>query len=104
MLTSSLVHAGLMNVAIRLLWPRMRRRSGRFAGHGAPGSSRAAILNALTALLPEELAPLLLLNVQPLSNAIQPPAGAVDNAMKTSDHDRWAAVPCWLHVCTCCTR
>lgn len=67
------MHAGLIAVAVRLLWPRMRRRSGRFGGKGAPGSTRAAILNALAALQAAELAPLLLLTVQPLGDLLQPP-------------------------------
>ena len=93
--TSMCTHTGLMSVAIRVLWPRMRRRSGRLGGHGAPGSSRIAILNALTALQPPELAPLLQLNVQPLGAALQQPAGLPDSGAgvstrKADEHDRCA--------------
>ena len=83
--------AGLMAVAVRVLWPRMRRRSGRFSGHGAPGSSRAAILNALTALQPPELATLLLLNVQPLGAALLPPLDVQQAVAPADAHDRCVA-------------
>ncbi|BDA46528.1 probable small subunit processome component 20 homolog [Coccomyxa sp. Obi] len=69
--------AGLTAVLVRLLWPKMRKRSGRLGGKGAPGSARAAILNFLTALEPPELRPLLVLFLIPLGSgfAAADPAG-----------------------------
>jgi U3 small nucleolar RNA-associated protein 20 len=70
------VHAadvGLVAVLVRLLWPRMRKRSGRLGGKGAPGSARGAILNFLAALQPQELRPLLLLFLHPLGVALSQP-------------------------------
>ena len=61
--------AGLMHLAIHLLWPKMRKRSGRLGGRGAPGSARAAILNTLGMLAPAELAPLVTLFLQPVGSA-----------------------------------
>ena len=68
--------AGLIPLLIRLLYPKMRKRSGRLGGKGAPGSARAAILNYLAALDPGELGPLLELFLEPLSGAFRDPGGA----------------------------
>jgi len=65
--------AGALAVLVRLLWPKMRKRSGRLGGKGAPGSARAAILNFLAALAPGELRPLLALLLAPLGAALRPP-------------------------------
>ena len=67
--------AGLLAVVVRLLWPKMRKRNGRLNGKGAPGSARAAILNFLAAAEPLELAPLMLMVLQPLSSAFRKPEG-----------------------------
>lgn len=63
--------AGLVPLLVRLLYPKMRKRSGRLGGKGAPGSARAAILNYLAALDSIELAPLVQLFLQPVSAAFQ---------------------------------
>lgn len=60
---------------VRLLWPKMRKRSGRLGGKGAPGSARAAILNFLTGLEPPELRPLLVLFLNPLSAGLPASCG-----------------------------
>lgn len=65
-----------MGVLVRLLWPRMRKRSGRLGGKGAPGSARAAVLNFLAALPPSELRPLLLLFLHPLDGVLPAPTAA----------------------------
>lgn len=65
------VFAGLIPLLVRLLYPKMRKRSGRLGGKGAPGSARSAILNYLAALDPVELAPLVQLFFQPISTAFQ---------------------------------
>lgn len=65
------VHAGVVGILVRLLWPKMRRRSGRLGGKGAPGSARAAILNAFAALQPAELRPLLALFLAPIGVALR---------------------------------
>lgn len=67
--TLNLVSADLVPLLIRLLYPKMRKRSGRLGGKGAPGSARTAILNYLAALEPAELAPLVKLFLQPVSSA-----------------------------------
>ena len=69
----SLRCADLLAVLVRLLWPKMRKRSGRLGGKGAPGSARAAILNFLAALPPGELRPLLVLFLAPLGSVLRPP-------------------------------
>ena len=56
---------------VPLLWPKMRKRSGRLGGKGAPGSARAAILNFFTALEPAELRPLLAYFLAPVGPAIR---------------------------------
>jgi hypothetical protein len=66
------LNAGLIQVLVRLLWPKMRKRSGRLGGKGAPGSARAAILNFLSGLQPAELRPLLVMFMTPLAVAIKP--------------------------------
>ena len=63
--------AGLVPLLVRLLYPKMRKRSGRLGGKGAPGSARSAILNYLAALDPAELAPLVQLFLQPISTAFR---------------------------------
>ena len=77
--------AGVMRLVIHLLWPRMRKRSGRLGGKGAPGSARAAILNTLGTLQPEELAPLVTLFLQPVAPAFESPRGLVDMATPVPD-------------------
>ena len=62
---------GLVPLLVRLLYPKMRKRSGRLGGKGAPGSARAAILNYLAALEPLELSSLVQLFLQPISPAFQ---------------------------------
>ena len=68
-------HAGLSAVLARLLFPKLRKRTGRLGGRGAPGSARAAILNFLAAAPPAELRPLLELFLDPLAGAFRRPAG-----------------------------
>lgn len=51
---------------MRLLFPKLRKRSGRLAGRGALGSARAAILNFLASAQPGELRPLLEAFLEPL--------------------------------------
>lgn len=70
------VCAGLVKVLTRVLWPKMRKRSGRLGGRGAPGSARAAVLNFLAAAQPQELTTLLLLVFQPISAAFEPPSSS----------------------------
>ena len=69
--TQMRVVAGLIPLLVRLLYPKMRKRSGRLGGKGAPGSARSAILNYLAALDAAELAPLVQLFLQPISTAFQ---------------------------------
>lgn len=64
---------GLLPLLISLLFPRLRKRSGRLGGKGAPGSARAAILNALAQLSPSELTPLLELFLAPLAELFRRP-------------------------------
>ena len=94
--------AGLIPLLARLLYPKMRKRSGRLGGKGAPGSARTAILNYLAALDPEELGPLLELFLEPLSIAFKDPGGgvpAVDafegarSVYPLSSHCPWISIP-----------
>ncbi|EFN57812.1 hypothetical protein CHLNCDRAFT_51116 [Chlorella variabilis] len=73
--------AGVVPLLIRLLFPKMRKRSGRLGGKGAPGSARAAILNFLAAAEPGELRPLLELFLMPLSAAFVRPSGEAGEAL-----------------------
>ncbi|KAK9808411.1 hypothetical protein WJX73_001754 [Symbiochloris irregularis] len=68
---SDQLRPGLMGVALRVLWPHMRRRSTKGKGHSSP---RAAIFSALAALPPPELATLLLLHLRPLGHTLHLPA------------------------------
>lgn len=74
---------------MRLLYPKMRKRSGRLGGKGAPGSARTAILNYLAALEPEELGPLLELFLEPLSVAFRDPGGGAPT-QDPFEAARWA--------------
>lgn len=58
----------LIPVVIALLYPKMRKRSGRLSGKGAPGSARAAILNFLSGAEPQELRTLLELFLHPMDS------------------------------------
>lgn len=80
---------GLLPLLIRLLFPKLRKRSGRLGGKGAPGSARAAILNFLAALEPLELRPLLELFMEPLGAAIHrvdEPSTATGNGTLAPSH------------------
>ena len=59
--------AGLIPLLTRLLFPKLRKRSGRLGGKGTPGSARTAILNFLAAAEPHELTTLLQLFLEPLA-------------------------------------
>ncbi|KAL0044331.1 hypothetical protein WJX82_000142 [Trebouxia sp. C0006] len=89
--------AGLIPLLVRLLYPKMRKRSGRLGGKGAPGSARSAILNYLAALDPAELAPLVHLFLQPISTAFrQKKQGEEDHpADALPSSDRLFPVPWW---------
>lgn len=78
---------------VRLLWPKMRKRSGRLGGKGAPGSARAAILNFLTALEPPELRPLLVLFLSPLVSGFAAAAPAGPPAVAGGASDRGTLAP-----------
>lgn len=65
--------AGLAAVLARLLLPKLRKRTGRLGGRGAPGSARAAILNFFASAPPGELLPLLTLLLAPFGTAFVPP-------------------------------
>ena len=73
--------AGLIPLLVRLLYPKMRKRSGRLGGKGAPGSARSAILNYLAALDPAELAPLVQLFLQPISTAFRQQKQSEDSCL-----------------------
>lgn len=79
--------AGLLGVALRVLWPHMRKRSAKGKGH----TPRAAIFSTLAALEPQELAPLLLLHLRPLGHALhlppsQHPEQGPGHARVTNEH------------------
>ncbi|GIL90429.1 hypothetical protein Vretifemale_18038, partial [Volvox reticuliferus] len=96
---------GLIPLLVRVLFPKMRKRTGRLGGRGAPGSARAAILNFLAGLRPEELRPLLELLLEPMGTAFTPPppeaaaaaprsgAGSASAAAAVSELDRYRLVP-----------
>lgn len=63
-----------------MLFPKLRKRSGRLGGKGASGSARSAILNFLAALQPMELRPLLELFLEPISHVFVKPDGAGGDA------------------------
>jgi hypothetical protein len=77
MLTCCLI-AALILILARLLYPKLRKRSGRLGGKGAPGSARAAVLNYLSQLDPAELGPIAELFLHSLSGAFREGAAAAD--------------------------
>lgn len=77
----------LVAVLARLLFPKLRKRTGRLGGRGAPGSARAAILNFFAAAAPAELAPLLQLFLEPLAGAFAPSGDAAPDAAPLSNAD-----------------
>lgn len=83
----SLQTTGFVPLLIMTLFPKMRKRSGRLGGRGAPGSARAAVLNALAALQPLELRPLLELLLEPLGPVFSDPdaAGAAGDSNLNPD-------------------
>ena len=92
---------GLVPLLVRLLYPKMRKRSGRLGGKGAPGSARSAILNYLAALDSMELAPLVQLFLQPISAAFKQQQG-VGVPHTTSAHRSAHAAPGWCLLCYTC--
>ncbi|EFJ49017.1 hypothetical protein VOLCADRAFT_104545 [Volvox carteri f. nagariensis] len=86
---------GLIPLLIRILFPKMRKRSGRLGGRGAPGSARAAILNFLANLRSEELRPLLELLLEPMAAAFMAPeeAPALRAAAGAEDLNRYRLIP-----------
>ena len=70
--------AALILILARLLYPKLRKRSGRLGGKGAPGSARAAVLNYLSQLDPAELGPIAELFLQSLSGAFREDAPAAE--------------------------
>ncbi|KAL4521880.1 hypothetical protein Ndes2526B_g01987 [Nannochloris sp. 'desiccata'] len=70
--------AALVPLLVALLFPKMRKRSGRLGGKGAPGSARAAILNFLAAAEATELRPLIELFLGPLGSVFSPPEGFIE--------------------------
>ena len=101
LLTCGCLDAGLLAVLVRLLWPKMRKRSGRLAGKGAPGSARSAVLNFLAAAESSELAPLLYLSMQPLSSAFRQSGEDLADATVSTSLDRCLASPGFQ--CPCVT-
>ncbi|PNH02860.1 Small subunit processome component 20, partial [Tetrabaena socialis] len=98
---------GLVPLLVRVLFPKMRKRSGRLGGRGAPGSARAAILNALASLRPAELRPMIELLLEPMAAAFLQPAAAATAAADALSYrdggvaaeaaaveaDRWRLLP-----------
>ena len=104
--TPKVLVQGCRPVLARLLFPKLRKRTGRLGGRGAPGSARAAIMNFLAAAPPAELCPLLELFLEPLAGAFRRPAGsgfdapAADAAL---DDVRCAVfMPLSASGCRCC--
>ncbi len=64
-----------MPVLIRVLFPSLRKRTGRLGGKGAPGSARAAVLNYLAGAHAEELSTLLELFLRPMAGCFVKPDG-----------------------------
>jgi hypothetical protein len=67
--TACCCSTGFVCLLTYTLYPKMSKRSGRLGGKGAPGSARSAVLNALAALQPPELIPLLELLLLPISSS-----------------------------------
>lgn len=89
----SVACTGLAEVLARLLFPKLRKRTGRLGGRGALGSARAAILNFFAAAPPAELSPLLQLFLEPLQGAFVPPPGVATAVPELSDsNDRYGLV------------
>lgn len=93
--------AGLVPLLVRLLYPKMRKRSGRLGGKGAPGSARAAILNYLAALDSIELAPLVQLFLQPISAALQQQQQLQQVMPSDCTSSQRCAPPALLHCIMC---
>ena len=93
-----------MPLLARLLYPKMRKRSGRLGGKGAPGSARAAILNYLAALDPAELAPLVHLFLQPVSAVFRqeaPATALLQEDAASASQDRYVLVSMFHKLQAC---
>lgn len=62
---------GLLPMLVHLMWPRLRKRSGKQAKKGGAGSGRTAVLHFLAGMQPPELRHLVQLVLQPVSGAMR---------------------------------
>ena len=87
--------SGLMPVLVHLMWPRLRKRSGKQAKKGGAGSSRTAVLHFLAGMQPSELRHLVQLVLQPVTGAmrggVQEPA-ATQASHVTASEPRYASL------------
>ena len=61
---------GLVPVLMHLLWPRLRKRTGKQAKKGPAGSSRKAVQHFLASMEPSELRHLMHMALHPISAAM----------------------------------
>lgn len=70
---------GLIPILTRVLFAKIRKRTGRLAGRGSVGSARTSILNYLAGLEPEELRTLFELFLEPLAEIFVLPSAATES-------------------------
>ncbi|KAK9843296.1 hypothetical protein WJX74_009992 [Apatococcus lobatus] len=75
---------GLVPVLVHLLWPRLRKRSGKQAKKGGAGSGRTAVLHFLAGMEPAELRHLVQLVLQPVSGALR--GGSPEDVTTQASH------------------
>ena len=77
---------GLIPVLMNMLWPRLRKRSGKQAKKGPAGSCRTAVLHFLAGMEPSELRYLVQLVLHPVTAAMQgSPTGPTTEASHVTD-------------------
>ena len=84
--------SAIVPLLIRLLWPKMRKRSGRLAGKGASGSARTAIFLYLAGLDTHELVPFIGLMIAPVLEHFTVPVAneiRVWDDLSLSDREAW---------------
>lgn len=69
--------SGLLEVVLRILYPKIMKRSGKFAGKTGAGVQRNAVLQFLAQLETEELAPLFTLLLKPLQTSFSDAASLI---------------------------
>ena len=82
---------GLIPVLVNMMWPRLRKRSGKQAKKGPAGSCRTAVLHFLAGMEPSELRHLVQLVLHPVTAAMR---GGPEGPVPEASHVTYAEPRC----------